>query len=148
MTAARITRIDSLPDGFVPLCEEAYVRGFHHLKVLHEDWNAGTMRFDGPGEGLFAAEFGPVLAGIVGVTEDPYADAGVARVRRLYVGNAHRLSGIGRALLDATASRARSAGHRVLRVRSPEEAWAFYERVGFRRAPNERGATHVLPLSS
>lgn len=146
--AARITRARELPAGFASLRDEAASHGHRMLHVMEEDWEAGTLRFDGPGEALFAAEMGPVLAGIGGVTADPYAGPGVARVRRLYVRIAYRGTGVGRALVEAAATEARAAGARMLRVRSPEEAAPFYERLGFRPAPEERGPSHVLLLQA
>lgn len=144
--AARITRARELPSGFPALRDEAAAHGHRMLQVLEEDWEAGTIRFDGPGEALFTAELGPLLAGIGGVTADPYAGPDIARVRRLYVRIAYRGMGIGRALVEAAAAEARGAGCRLLRVRAPDEAAPFYESLGFRPAPEERGASHVMML--
>lgn len=147
MTFPPPRRLSDLPPGLPALREEAEADGLRLLCVLEEDWEAGAIRFAGPGEALFAVEIGPILAGIGGVTADPYAPAGVARVRRLYVARAFRRHGIGRALVTAARDTARDAGCRSLRVRAPDDATAFYERLGFRRT-EERGASHALSLQA
>lgn len=148
MAAARITRLTALPAAFEELAADAMADGVRLLDVLRADWTAGAIRFDGPGEGLFAAHAGAVLVGIGGLTRDPYVQDGAGRVRRLYVRRASRRHGAGRALLDAIVAEARGAARPRLRARAPMPAFAFYEACGFLRTVGEVSATHVMPLAA
>ena len=144
----RVARITALPDGFEELAADALADGQRLLQVLREDWASGALRFDGPGEALFAAFAGDALLGVGGLTRDPYLKAEAAgRVRRLFVRRAARLHGAGRLLLGAISGATGDAGWRRLRVRAPAAAFAFYERCGFLRAVGETAATHALPLA-
>lgn len=145
----RIAPVRDLPDGLEALAADAVADGQKVLEVLLEDWTARALRFDGPGEALFAAWAGEALLGLCGLTRDPYLKGEQAgRVRRLYVRRAARRHGAGRALLRAIAAQARAAGWARLRVRAPVAAFAFYEACGFLRAVGEASATHTLPLLS
>jgi len=76
----------------------------------------------------------------------PYThDPRIGRVRRLYVLQAYRRSGVGRALLEAVVAYARDY-FRLLRVRT-EEAGEFYTTHGFRCIASEAETTHVLELT-
>jgi GNAT superfamily N-acetyltransferase len=141
----RIVAVASLPEGFDDLAADALADGERMLEVLREDWMAGALRFDAPGEALFAAYAGAALLGVGGLTRDPYLKGeAVGRVRRLYVRRAARRHGAGRGLLGAIATGTREAEWPRLRVRAPASSFAFYERVGFLRAVGEASATHVM----
>jgi GNAT superfamily N-acetyltransferase len=143
----RVERILRLPDGFADLAADAQGDNQRMLIVLQEDWEAGTLRFDGWGEALFALHRGDALLGIAGLTPDPYAKGDVVgRVRRFYILRAARGNGAGQALLQALAREAENCGYPRLRVRAPASAFRFYEGCGFLRSVGEKGATHVLPL--
>ncbi len=145
--ALRVLRLEALPAGFEELAADATGDGVRLLDVLREDWDDGRLRFDQPGEALFAAMAGPALLGLCGLTRDPYAKAErLGRVRRLYVRRASRRLGAGRALVEAVVSAAQESGYPRLRVRAPASAYAFYERCGFLRAVGEASATHLRPL--
>jgi GNAT superfamily N-acetyltransferase len=128
------------------LRDAALAEGWKLLHVLEEDWNSGALRFDAPGEALFAAWRNGALAGMAGLSVDPYAETdSVARLRRLYVAPAHRGHGIGRGLIEAATDAATAHGFRMLRVRAPAAAGRFYEACGFLPAVM-RSATHIRPL--
>jgi GNAT superfamily N-acetyltransferase len=117
------------------------------LEVLRADWDSGALRFEQPGEALFAAFSGAALLGVCGLTTDPYLKGdGAGRVRRIYVRRAARQHGVGRALLGAVAAQALEFGWERLRVRAPPAAFAFYEACGFLRAVGEPAATHSFAL--
>lgn len=143
----RIARVVALPEGFAELAADALADGEKMLQVLQEDWEASTLRFDAPGEALFAAFAGEALLGLGGLTRDPYLPGeDVGRVRRLYVRRAARRHGAGRLLVAAIAAGTREAGWRRLRVRAPAAAFPFYEACGFLRTVGEKAATHVKPV--
>jgi GNAT superfamily N-acetyltransferase len=145
----RIARIAALPEAFEDLAADAMADGQKVLEVLREDWRLGAIRFDRPGEALFAALAGQALIGLCGLTRDPYVKSEpVGRVRRLYVRRAARRHGAGRALVEAVIAEARIVGWPRLRVRAPAAAFAFYEACGFLRAIGEGAATHALPLAA
>lgn len=141
-------RLHGLPEGFEELAADALADGHRVLEVLRADWDSGALRFERPGEALFAAYAGSALLGVCGVTPDPYLkDEQAGRMRRLYVRRAARRHGAGRDLLRAIAAEARGLGWLRLRVRAPAAAFAFYEACGFLRAVGEPAATHSFALS-
>lgn len=143
----RVARLAGLPVGFEELAADALADGHRVLEVLREDWDSGALRFERPGEALFAARAGAALLGVCGLTQDPYPKGEQAgRVRRIYVRRAARRHGVGRALLGAVAAEARDHGWVRLRVRAPPTAFAFYEACGFLRAVGEPAATHSFAL--
>lgn len=92
----RVLRLHGLPDGFEELAADALAGGHKVLEVLREDWDSGALRFERPGEALFAAYAGSALLGVCGVTPDPYVqDEQTGRMRRLYVRRAARRHGAG-----------------------------------------------------
>ncbi len=144
----RVARLPGLPEGIEDLAADARADGQRILDVLLADWQSG-LRFDRPGEALFAAVAGQALVGVCGLTRDPYLRTeAVGRVRRIYVLRAARRHGVGRALVQAVMDEARIAGWPRLRVRSPAAAFAFYEACGFLRAIGEGGATHTIPIAA
>lgn len=144
-----IERLEALPADYGALQAEAEAEGVRLLTVLAEDLAAGTMRLDEPGTALFAARDAyEVLRGVGALTPDPYAgEPGVGRVRRLYVAPVARRAGHGRALIEAMATAA-VPGYRVLRVRAPPAAAAFYLACGFVRTTDSLSATHSRDLSA
>ena len=114
---------------------------------LRDEWLAGSNRFDRPGEALYAAYSGAVMAGIGGRNIDPYTgDAAVARVRHVYVLPAFRRLGVGKALTQRIVAEARGRfASIVLRTRNPEAA-ALYAALGFAPVAGEETTTHRLML--
>jgi len=63
-----------------------------------------------------------------------YSWAGIAELRHLWVHEAYRRRGYGRALLDAFVEEARGRGvHRIWVVSYDFQAPAMYEKAGFKR---------------
>lgn len=142
-----ITRIKELElhalDG---LRAESSHEGYRFIGRLCDEWVSGTNRFSAPGEALFLATADGQVVGVCGLNHDPYThDPRIGRVRRLYVLQAYRRSGVGRALLEAVVAYARDY-FRLLRVRT-EEAGEFYTTHGFRCIASEAETTHVLELT-
>jgi GNAT superfamily N-acetyltransferase len=144
-----ISRLDDLPiDILDPLLEESEREGWRFLRRLADEWQAGTNRFDRPGEGLFAAWADAELVGVCGLNTDPYGAATrIGRVRRLYVARCHRRCGVGRKLVEAVV-RAAKGQFGALRVRTENpKAARLYERLGF-AAVGMADCTHTLILDS
>jgi GNAT superfamily N-acetyltransferase len=136
-------------DRLAQLVAESESLQFRLVRRLVDEWNAGANRFDGPGEGLFAADDDGQIVGICGLNVDPFTfEPRVGRVRHLYVLKAYRRGGIGRRLVDEIISSARESFDR-LRLRAfALEAAALYERLGFERCSAAKDYTHVLELRS
>ncbi len=144
----RIERLAGSPIGVLDaLVAESEAEGLPLLRRLVNDWSSGAERFDGPGEGLFAAWQAGRAVGGCGLAADGYARApGVGRVRHLYVAQAARRLGVGAALMRDVIRAARG-GFDVLRLRTRNPAAAgLYERLGFRPALETADATHVMEL--
>jgi ribosomal protein S18 acetylase RimI-like enzyme len=127
---------------------ESEEAGSRIVRRLIEEWASGVNRFDQPGEALLGASVGGRLVGVCGLNRDPYAaEAGVGRVRHLYVLSAFRGLGVGRHLVAEVIEAAR--GHfDSLRLRTANPAAArLYEALGFRSCSGVAHSTHVMQLS-
>ena len=133
--------IGTLPAGFAAMRDEARAEGFGMLDVLTDDWDTGKTRFERADEALFAGYVGGVLAGIGGLTDDPYIP-GALRMRRFYVRAAYRRLGAGQAIAAALLARPETAG-RTITVNAARASETFWESLGFVPAPGER-QTHRL----
>lgn len=147
--SSAVRRLGGLPvRGLAPLVAESGREGHAFLRRLVAEWEAGENRFDRPGEVLFGAWSGPILAGIGGLNVDPFAgDEGTGRVRHLYVLPAHRRLGIGRELVAAVLDAARGRFVR-LRLRTANPAAArLYERLGFLPCPGNQECSHLMEMT-
>jgi len=142
---------DVLPHAFDALSREASEEGFDFVAKCLEWWLAGESRFDGPGEGLFAAwaetEKGLELAGMAGIVRDPYVDdPQTARLRHVYVSRRFRGRGIADQLVGMCLKQAE--GHFTLaRLRALNDGAArVYERQGFVRTTTVSECTHIREL--
>jgi GNAT superfamily N-acetyltransferase len=135
--------LEALPAGFDALRVEARAEGYRFIERLAADWASGALRFDHPGEVLLAAYAGNELAAIGGLTPDPVLPE-TLRMRRFYVTERYRRSGIGRRLAAALLKRASQAGRPAVVNAGPGSA-VFWETVGF--VSDERdGHTHLFSL--
>lgn len=139
-------------DPFPAAAVEALVRestreGFRFARRLVEERASGRVGFDAPGEVLLGVFAGAELVAVGGVTRDPYGgEAGVGRVRHVYVRPVHRRRGVGQALVAELEARAR--GHfTALVLRTDTEAAAqFYTALGYRPLAPGGTATHRRDL--
>ncbi|WP_457363768.1 GNAT family N-acetyltransferase [Pseudomonas sp. TE3610] len=111
------------------------------------EWQSGENRFDAPGECLMAAYVNQQLAGIGGLSIDPYTEAGTGRLRRLYVAPVSRGRHVGQSLVSALLAHAALHFKTVRLYTDTSDASAFYVRCGFRRQEDAH-ATHVMQLGS
>jgi GNAT superfamily N-acetyltransferase len=134
--------------GYEELLEESAAEGHRMLVRLAGNWQSGRNRFARPGEMLMGAFRDGKLAGVCGLSIDPYFDDPRAgRVRHLYVSQSSRKLGIGRNLVRCILEGA-AISFDYLNVRAPREAFGFYERLGFVPVEDEETVTHRLSLSS
>ena len=142
----RIAPLLDLPSGVEKLRAEASEEGFRFVDKLVAEWRSGTNRFSQPGEILLGVFQAANLVAIGGLNRDPYADqAGIGRLRHLYVTQPVRRSGVGAALVRQLLNYADGVFHSVrLRTKTPEAA-EFYTSLGFHHVRNEN-ATHVKLL--
>lgn len=134
----------NLPEGLDALRRVSLAEGFRMLERLERGFRSGERRFDGPGEGLFAAREAGRLIGVGGVCCDPYLDdPSVGRLRHLYVAPGARRRGVGRHLVGAAVARGASAFRRLRLRTDRDEADRFYRALGFARS-DEPDVSHVL----
>jgi GNAT superfamily N-acetyltransferase len=133
-----------LPEGLEALRRASVAEGFRMVERLERRFRSGESRFDGPGEGLFAAREAGRLVGVGGVSRDPYLDdPTVGRLRHVYVEPGARRRGVGRGLVAAAVARGAGAFGRIRLRTGRDEAARFYCALGF--APSvEPDTTHVL----
>lgn len=89
-------------------------------------------RYGPPGGALLLAQVDGQPAGCVAMHD---LGGGTAEMKRMFVGDAFRGHGVGRALGDGIISAARTAGYARLRLetsRNQTDAIRLYERLGFR----------------
>ena len=142
ISEVRLVRVDeNLPPGFDWMREEARAEGYRFLDRLVADWVAGTIRFDRPGEMLFAADVDGIVAATGGLTVEPMVP-NAFRMRRLYVRRKFRRAGIGRHLVEALLGPPLRDGHAVT-VNAAAGSAAFWEALGFAPDPCN-GHTHLL----
>ena len=146
-TMIKITQITELPlTEIAPLIEEGEREGFRFLARLRDEWVNGEDRFNQPGEALFLTRCNRKIVGVCGLNRDSRdSTRQVGRVRRLYVPQSHRRSGIGRRLIHKVIDAA-SVHFWELTVRTCSlEADQFYRSLGFKPVDEEHD-THSLRL--
>lgn len=140
-----------------PICLDDLLRdsrssGFRAVQRLIDEWTSGVNQFGRSGEALFIAQWHDRTVGVCGLNIDPDADPyatiiPTGRVRRLYVLQAYRRQGIGRALVKQVMAEACLSFDR-LHVRTDSLiADRFYCSLGFTPCPDNCDATHSLDLS-
>lgn len=136
-----------------PVCLSDLLRdsrssGFRAVQRLIDEWTSGVNQFGRSGEALFIARWHDRIVGVCGLNIDPYATiTPTGRVRRLYVLQAYRRQGIGRALVKQVIAEACLSFDR-LHVRTDSLiADRFYRSLGFTPCSDNRDATHSLDLS-
>ena len=139
-----LKRLRPTTPAFDALKEESRLEGYWMLVRLADGWAAGRNKFLKRGEALYGAWHGRELAGVCGLNIDPYFEGrDQGRVRHLFVSARHRRTGLGRMLVETVIDRARSY-FAVLNTRAPQEAFVFYERLGFLPVAGEEFVTHRM----
>ncbi|MGV6393380.1 GNAT family N-acetyltransferase [Pseudomonas caspiana] len=147
MKLIEIQQITHLPEEVLILEKEAVAEGFRFLTRLISEWHSGKNRFNAPGECLMAAYSNQQLAGIGGLSIDPYNQPDTARLRRLYVAPAARNQHVGQALVKALVAQAALHFQKVRLCTDTSRGDAFYLRCGFMRIEDVH-ATHIIELGN
>ncbi|MDZ5696889.1 GNAT family N-acetyltransferase [Chelativorans sp. M5D2P16] len=136
----------SLPDGIEDLCAEAAGDGFRFMGKLTSGWEAGTNRFDRPGEVLLGAFRGDMLVAVGGLNVDPYTTKeNTGRLRHLYVLKSARREGIASMLVRYLLDAAQSSFACVRVFTDTQEGTMFYDDLGFSRSASPT-ASHIMPM--
>jgi GNAT superfamily N-acetyltransferase len=144
--SCQVVPITPAARGFAELLQESRRGGYRMLARFDEAWTSGAGRFDRPGEMILGAFARAKLIGVGGRSIDPYqGDPAVGRIRHLYVAESRRGCGIGRLIVTHILASARCHFTRI-NVRAPQEAFGFYEHLGFVRAADAETVTHRLLL--
>lgn len=139
-----LKRLRPTMPAFDALKEESRLEGYWMLVRLADGWAVGRNKFLKRGEALYGTWHGRELAGVCGLNVDPYFEGrGQGRVRHLFVSARHRRTGLGRMLVETVIDRARQH-FAMLNTRAPQEAFAFYERLGFQPVIGEEFVTHRM----
>jgi GNAT superfamily N-acetyltransferase len=139
-----IEKIELPVPGMERLHAEARAEGYDFIQTLVEEWTKAQNRFDAPGEILCGHLDRGLLVAVGGLNCDPFAGrSDVGRIRRVYVRPAWRDKGIGRALVTALVTHARSHFHCVRLRAENMNAARLYERIGFAPIASP-DATHIL----
>jgi GNAT superfamily N-acetyltransferase len=127
MAVLSLSRITGpLPDDLTVLRQDARAEGHGFLDRLALEFASGANRFDRAGEALLVAHVGDVLAGIGGITIDPWYP-GALRMRRFYVLTAHRRLGIARVI----ALELLNDAPRPITLNASAMSFPFWESLGF-----------------
>src|SRR5258708_40109623 len=98
--------------GVELLQSEAQDEGYDFIETLVKDWASGENRFDAPGEILCGHLDQGLLVAVGGLNCDPFAGRPEAgRIRRVYVRDAWRNKGVGKALGSTLIGQARKHFH-------------------------------------
>jgi GNAT superfamily N-acetyltransferase len=146
MNQTEIQPITHLPPQIADLENAVVAEGFRFLTRLISEWQSGANRFDAPGECLMAAYLNERLVGIGGLSVDPYAEASVGRLRRVYVVPSSRGQNVGQRLVSELLVHAALHFRSVRLNTDTVEGSAFYLRCGFVRV-EDGDATHRVELS-
>ena len=132
-------------EGFENLKLESIREGFRFLKRLETEWSNPGNPFTQQPAGLYTAWYGRELAGIGGITLDPFPlSQNLGRLRRIYIHPLHRRKGIGRSLIQFLLyTHPHSFGCIRLFSDSPA-AQEFYEKLGFQPIQNVPHVSHQI----
>ena len=148
MHLIRVEKVLSVdPPDIYELRRMSTSEGYDFVELTLTEWLNGTNRFDRPGEVFFLARVGDVTIGMCGLNADPFVrDPKIGRIRHLYVLPDYRRTGVGRRLVEACLTHAKSSFDRVrLRTFDPP-AREFYAVLGFQET-EEGSATHSMTLT-
>jgi GNAT superfamily N-acetyltransferase len=144
--ALQFRRLPDLPPDIEALRAEAASEEFRFMDRLIAEWHANTNRFDQAGEVLLGVYEGADLLAIGGLNRDRYTDqAGIGRLRHIYVRKSARHHGVASALVRQLLKQAEGVFHSVRLRTETQEAASFYAKHGFVPVETE-AASHIRML--
>ncbi|MCC6617070.1 MAG: GNAT family N-acetyltransferase [Anaerolineae bacterium] len=130
-----------------PLLAESLAQGYCFVQTLRDEYADGRNRFDQPGAVLLGIFDGQRIIAVGGLHPDPYLERpDVGRIRHVYVLDAYRRSGVGRALMAALIDHARRHFNLLTLRTLSADASAFYVALDFAVTDAIPHATHVMHL--
>ncbi|MBB5577199.1 MULTISPECIES: GNAT family N-acetyltransferase [Rhizobium] len=126
--------VDRLPADFGALRSDAAFEGKRFIERLHAEWQSGEQRFTQAHEVLLVIRVNRDLAGIGGMTVDPFLPSAM-RLRRFFIRPAYRRRFLGRQLAAAILNRTIPSGTTVTVNTDNADAAMFWEALGFQRDP-------------
>ncbi|MBO9129899.1 GNAT family N-acetyltransferase [Bacillus sp. 165] len=115
-----------------PFLEDSVMEGHKFIERLVEEYKGEINTFSKQGEVLFGAYIDGELAGICGLSEDPYLqDTTIGRVRHLYVLRKFRKHGVGRLLMENIIHAAKQHFCMLTLWTSNSDADKLYRALGF-----------------
>ena len=144
----RLTRIESIdPYNWTEILNCSRSEGRKIVNRLVTDFQAGTNRFDAPGEILFVHLCSNGVVAVAGLNQEKDTSFGRAgRIRRLYVIPSSRGNGLARSLVEEIIVSA-SSHFDILTVNVGKlDARGFYEHLGFTPVDHP-GITHTKKLA-
>ncbi len=133
MHLSHMRPLELADDGaLASLAVTAEREGFRFLDRLQTELLVGIQERDGERSFFLAITVASRLAGVGGVTPDPYVSNDLTgRIRHVYVAPEYRRKGLGRLLIHTLEQRA-TEQYRELRLRTDTQSAAlFYETLGY-----------------
>lgn len=131
----------TLPEGIHGMAADARAEGHRFVDRLICEWETGENRFETAGERLLAVVSSGTLAGIGGLTVDP-RNASAMRMRRFYVREQFRRTGLGRRLAMCLLESVSGSRPAIAVNAGSRTASQFWEALGFVRVDRD-GCTHL-----
>jgi len=142
-----IQKIELPVPGIDQMRAEARSQGYNFLETLVEEWQSGENCFNAPGEILCGHFHQGQLVAVGGLNIDPFLPVQdppqTGRIRRMYVMEAWRNQGIGRALMQTLIKEAQKCFQQVRLRAENVQAARLYESLGFVPIASP-SATHIL----
>ncbi len=139
-----IAQFEELPlQELEPLLLESEAEGFRFLRRLLDDWVSGANRFDSHGEAFFGYFVDGCLLAVGGLNRQ---SAITGRLRRVYVAQHARRTGIGRRLVAHIVQHAIPFFAEIVLRTDTAGADAFYQAIGFSRDRSD-DHTHIMRLT-
>lgn len=138
--------VGETPPPIGALADLASSEGYNFVARTLAEWQSGQNRFDQHNECFMLAHVGDEVVGMCGLNQDPYIDdAGVGRLRHLYVHPDYRSEKLGARLVAGCMAFA-ATRFEVVRLRTPgPRADVFYDKLGFERSDSATASHQASP---